>query len=129
MCYMYPQYYWFMGATLLVEISTWFIIARRVMHKSGISKRSIVLYWLISSFYYATWFLGRLILFPYLLFVCYKTWMGLVLENSSIYNVASIALITQSFLVMMCWKWTIDMLKNILESHYGNCKRKISEGL
>jgi TLC domain len=66
--YSRPDYQWCMGACMIVEVNTWFLIARRVFNKQGfppwvlnLSVVSIRVK-LISIFFYLTWILIRCLL-------------------------------------------------------------------
>ena len=71
--YFVPDYRWCMGACMIVEVNTWFLIARRVFNKQGFSPWIIDLSFvsirvkLISICFYVTWISIRCFLYPILM--------------------------------------------------------------
>ena len=110
--FMNPTYFWFMGSCLSIEANTWFLIARRVMNKSGVPVWKIDLPFgyslqlkLISVCFYTTWFLGRCILYPYLLNEVWTDW----------YEKREIALFVkmsmQALFTFLNLKWTYNLIQ------------------
>lgn len=129
LCLLQPWTYWYMGANILVEINTWFIIARRCMHKSGISKNSFLTYVLVSGSYYLSWIIFRLIMFPYLFYLNYLAWVELKQEKGSVFNLTLWGLINTGIFLSLMIKWSFDIIRNkILSPHRGH-QRTIDKGL
>ena len=128
--YMVPEYYWYMGALLIVEVNTWLIIARRVIHNSGISKRHYLLYAFISSSYYISWIVIRICIYPYLTFLCYQKWIETSKENGSYVNIIGMVFMMTFSLSSLNVKWTYDMVMGKLRFlRSGSSNAKILKGL
>mmetsp|Transcript_58032 Transcript_58032/g.79083 ORF Transcript_58032/g.79083 Transcript_58032/m.79083 type:complete len:254 (-) Transcript_58032:605-1366(-) len=97
--YNIPQYGWCMSSCMLVEINTWFIIARR--------------YWdhwpLHSFFFYVTWISIRLILYPWLVYRFALAYLEHSAYTQNPYNPIVCAPFLQVLLVGLNIKWTRDL--------------------
>ena len=58
---LWPQYQWFMGACLSVEINTWFLILRRVLFKQNASE-----FWrtTVGACFYISWIAIGIFVYP-----------------------------------------------------------------
>eukprot|EP00450_Noctiluca_scintillans_P007938 CAMPEP_0194486478 /NCGR_PEP_ID=MMETSP0253-20130528/7110_1 /TAXON_ID=2966 /ORGANISM="Noctiluca scintillans" /LENGTH=352 /DNA_ID=CAMNT_0039326569 /DNA_START=43 /DNA_END=1101 /DNA_ORIENTATION=- len=125
MCYLiipkfYPQYMWIMGACMLVEVNTWFLIARRVFNKTGEKPFSVgvgmvksLRISVVSTCFYFSWVFVRIVLNGFVL-----------LEILSIYRVevevthvlpvdiCILSPLVQTILIVMNTKWTIDLARS-----------------
>ena len=113
-----PQTYYIMGLNMSVEANTWFLIARRVFNKQGFSPWTISLpslfsirIKLISIFFYITWILIRLVIFPSVIFKLihlYQYYSRLSSAETSTKCVL-LAIIFQLVLCTLNLKWTKDL--------------------
>lgn len=112
-----PGTYYLMGLNMSVEANTWFLIARRVFNKQGFPPWTISLssvfsirIKLISIFFYITWFVIRLIIFPIVLIKLIEIHE----MHYEITNKPDIAVILAiMFQVVLCTlnlKWTKDLV-------------------
>ena len=110
--HLYPEQFWFMGMCLSIEINTWFLIARRVANKQGFSVWTLsglpfglsVRLKVISACFYVTWFIGRCLLFPYLLTVVLQEWF-----ESKRFSLL-LKLCMHSLFTYLNLKWTYDLV-------------------
>ena len=115
-----PFYYeparWCMGACMIVEVNTWFLIARRVFNKQGFPPWIIDLSFvsirvkLISIFFYITWIGIRCLLYPYLLWIFTLEWLDLSSKTGSKVNPLLITVPLQACFCLLNLKWTYDLL-------------------
>ena len=92
------QYAWLMGTCLLVEVNTWFLIARR--------------HFKIFNFaFYFTWVLIRLLIYPLLFFVIFFTYRDHSHQVGTRFNLLFFAPLFQSVFIVLNFKWTIDLLR------------------
>jgi len=113
---LYPEYQWCMGACLSVEINTWFLIARRVLNKVGVSPWIIDLPFLfsvrvklISISFYITWVSIRCIFYPVLMFRFYDIWVQHSARHGTHFHLISFVLPIQSVFCILNAKWTYDL--------------------
>jgi hypothetical protein len=119
---MRPEYGWLMGACMIVEVNTWFLIARRTLNRLGDKpftqgvplKKSCRLV-LVSSCFYVTWFTIRLLFYPYLLFVIIGEWLKYSWRVESYLNIIALTPVMQAVLIYLNVKWTIDLLRSKLK--------------
>jgi len=135
----YPEYRWFMGACMSVEINTWFLIARRVFNKQGFPPWVIDLPFsisirvkIISVFFYLTWIGTRCALYPMLWFEFYNIWERLTEQTGTVFNLFAIVLSLHTVFVILNFKWTYDLCLSKMrwwkkQKHGG--KEEISKGL
>lgn len=134
--YYYPEYRWLMGACMLVEINTWFLIARRVFNKQGFPPWVIDLppfisirVKLISIFFYTTWIGIRCILYPIIFVVLSKLWVALCEKHATRCNVLTIALTLHSVFCLLNFKWTLDLLMSKVRYWRKGGDYKVDKGL
>mmetsp|Transcript_46439 Transcript_46439/g.107586 ORF Transcript_46439/g.107586 Transcript_46439/m.107586 type:complete len:212 (+) Transcript_46439:3-638(+) len=128
--YIRRQYGWLMGACMIVEVNTWFLIARRSFNKNGDkpfqtgvhpwkSLRLII----VSTCFYITWFAIRLVFYPLLLIVICKEWYAYSLEVRTPLNLIAVTPVMQLIFIFLNVKWTVDLVRS-------KCKgRGVSKGL
>jgi len=118
-----PQYGWLMGACMIVEVNTWFLIARRSFNKRGdkpfttgvpVIKSFRML--IVSSCFYVTWFVIRLGFYPYLLVVIVQEWLFETKRVGTPLNLIAITPVFQCIFIFLNIKWTIDLLRSKLKS-------------
>jgi TLC domain len=114
--YFQPDYQWCMGACMIVEVNTWFLIARRVFNKQGfppwILNLSIVSIRvkLISIFFYLTWILIRCCLYPYLLVEFTNAWLEHSQRVGTKWNVILLSVPLHAAFCLLNLRWTHDLL-------------------
>ena len=120
--YTTPRYFWFMGATLFVEINTWIMIARRQVFLTRLSKLK-PLYFVIEVLFYGTGAV-RVIWFIYLLkYEIYVYGRDYHLYNTP-YNIVFWGIINQVGLVVMSLHHSIIMAMNLLKTKPTDQKEK-----
>jgi len=129
--YCYPKLRWSMGVCMLVEINTWFLIARRVFNRQGFPPWTIDLPYfvsvrvkLISICFYISWILIRCIVYPYMLI----PYFGIYREmrdkrGGSPYNIMIIAILIHTIFCAFNTKWTLDLINSKLRQ-WKSKKRK-----
>lgn len=116
--YRFPEDRWLMGACLSVEVNTWLLIARRVVHKQGprptfFSIRTKV----ISVLFYTTWFFIRCYVYPVILRVFLMLWLAQWEETGDMFGSHYIlALLLHSVFCLLNFKWTFDLLMSAWRS-------------
>lgn len=136
--YMKAEYQWCMGACMIVEINTWFLIARRVFNKQGfppwvigLSVVSIRIK-LISILFYITWIGIRCLLYPYLMVAFYRQWMDLSVRVGTKFNVLLLSVPLHACFCLLNLKWSYDLLMSKIRywRRKGNYKdSSVSKGL
>lgn len=119
---MQPKFAWFMGACMLVEVNTWFLIARRVFNKlgeksfaAGVSLRTSLRLAVVSVSFYVSWFAIRIFLYPYLFVAIVQEWYQYWGETGTPLNLVLICPFIQSVLICMNFKWTVDLIRSKLK--------------
>lgn len=126
--YLRPRYGWLMGACMLVEVNTWFIIARRYFNKRGLkpcapgvpvatSLRLLT----VSFCFYVTWFVIRLGFYPYLLVVIVNEWFKYSIEVGTPLNLIAVCPVMQLVFIFLNLKWTVDLIRSKLKG-FGPAK-------
>jgi hypothetical protein len=114
--YMYEKCHWCMGACLIVEVNTWFLIARRVFNKQGFSPWIIDLSFfsirvkLISILFYTTWILIRCLWYPYLMIPFYRIWLRHSHQVNTKINLVMLTLPLHFAFCCLNLKWSYDLL-------------------
>lgn len=114
--YRHASYQWCMGACMLVECNTWFLIARRVFNKQGFPPWIIDLSFvsirvkLISIFFYTTWVAIRVVLYPYLLPLFYQVWLDHSAKVGTKMNLVFWCVPLHSVFCLLNLKWSYDLL-------------------
>ena len=113
-----PKFSYWISLALLVEINTFFITARRYYHK----------YIILDIFFWITWILFRLIMYPYIIYNFISIYQNYSILKETNINVALIPLFVFIFLTCLNFKWTFDLIKktclqkyksdNIHQKHY-----------
>jgi len=120
--YLRPQYGWLMGACMLVEVNTWFLIARRSFNKNGdkpfttgVALQKSVRLLLVSLCFYVSWFVIRLGFYPYLLVVIVLEWYKYSVQVGTPVNIIAITPIMQCIFIFLNIKWTTDLIRSKLK--------------
>ena len=105
-----------MGACMIVEINTWFLIARRVFNKQGFPPWIIDLSFvsirvkLISILFYVTWIGIRCILYPYLMHEFYHVWLTHSHRVGTKWNIVFLCVPLHAIFCLLNLKWSYDLL-------------------
>ena len=134
--YFVPAYRWCMGACMIVEVNTWFLIARRVFNKQGFPPWVIDLSFvsirvkLISLFFYVTWIAIRCILYPYLLWPFAQAWVEHSAKVGTKMNIVMLCVPLHACFCLLNLKWSYDLLMSKIRywRRRGNWK-EASKGL
>jgi len=113
---------WMMGACMLVEVNTWFLIARRSFNKrgdkpfqTGVSLAKSVRLLTVSVCFYVTWFVIRLGIYPYLFVVITRDFFLYSAEIGTYMNLLLPAPLMQCVFIFLNIKWTIDLIRSKLK--------------
>merc|ERR1712087_580550 len=71
---------------------------------------------LVSFSFYVTWFVIRLIFYPYLLIIIARSVWDYGLEMGTFFNRLLIAPVIQVALIVLNVKWTVDLIRSKLKS-------------
>lgn len=113
-----PEFMYLMGLNMSVEANTWFLIARRVFNKQGLTpwtltfQRHSIQIKVISICFYITWIVIRILLYPaigFKLYGCYGKARALKRESKACYIIA-FAVVFQILLCVLNLKWTRDLI-------------------
>lgn len=124
--YYRPERRWCMGACMIVELNTWFLIARRVFNKQGFPPWTINLSFVsfrlkfISICFYVTWFSLRCFLYPFLLLNFTNEWRKESKRHGTYFNIDLVPPILHLIFCILNLKWTIDLIS----SKYRYLKRQ-----
>eukprot|EP00929_Paragymnodinium_shiwhaense_P055275 TRINITY_DN27700_c0_g4_i1.p1 TRINITY_DN27700_c0_g4~~TRINITY_DN27700_c0_g4_i1.p1 ORF type:complete len:396 (+),score=84.15 TRINITY_DN27700_c0_g4_i1:132-1319(+) len=117
--YTYPEYGWLMGACMIVEVNTWFLIARRAFNTqgdkpfcTGVSLPKSLRLCLISSCFYVSWFSIRLVVYPCLFVVIVQEWWKFSQKVGTPLNPIALTPLIQAVLIFLNIKWTIDLVRS-----------------
>jgi len=119
----YPEYRWFMGAILSVEVNTWFLICRRVMYKSSGKPVSPVLSETVSMMFYLTWILIRCIIYPAVLVEFLRLAVEKIAETGTLWHLPMIFIPAHFALCVLNLKWTYDLFAPIIKRWMGTGPR------
>merc|ERR1712157_486966 len=110
------------------EGNTWFLIARRTWNKKGdkpfspgMHLRKSLRLTLVSTGFYASWIMIRVLFYPYLWFQIVHEWYKFSLEVGTPINSILITPIIQTVLICLNLKWTLDLVRSKLK---GRSKSK-----
>jgi hypothetical protein len=116
----YPEYSWFMGAILSVEINTWFLILRRVVFKMSPARPvSPLVGQIVSAMFYLTWILIRCIIYPGVLFQFLQLAAARIAETGSVWHPEMLFIPTHAVLCILNLKWTYDLFQPIVKRWLG----------
>jgi hypothetical protein len=106
-----PDFRWFMGACLSVEINTWFLILRRYKRKD----RNPMLQEIISILFYVSWVAIRCVVYPAIMVVFLRMAHAEVVRTDSLWHWQFIFLPVHFFLCVLNLKWTYDLFLPIVK--------------
>lgn len=117
-----PEHGWLMGACMIVEVNTWFLIARTALNKRGDRMFTTgVTFWksirtaTISGCFYLSWFVIRLVIYPYLLIVITREWIKESNRVGTPLNLIAITPVMQCVFIFLNMKWTVDLIRSKLK--------------
>lgn len=114
--YRKSDYRWCMGACMIVEVNTWFLIARRVFNKQGFPPWIIDLSFvsirvkLISILFYTTWIAIRCVLYPYLMLPFWEAWSIETAKYGTRWNLIALCVPLHACFCLLNLKWSYDLL-------------------
>lgn len=114
----FPQYRWFMGSLLSVEINTWFLILRRVVFKAS-SPVPPAIQQLVSVMFYLTWILTRCVIYPNVLLTFFQLAAERIEETGVYWHMEMSFIVTHFGLVLLNIKWTYDLFEPIVKRWLG----------
>ena len=118
--YRYYQCGKLMSICLTVEINTLLLTARRLLvpynNYSEYNKIINIIQSFISFNFYLSWIFIRLIMFPIIALEVYKFWNQEYLVTKYVVNIYSYPLISQTFLCLLNYKWTFDLIRTKLKN-------------
>jgi hypothetical protein len=116
----FPEYRWFMGSILSVEVNTWFLIARRLDYKSnGSGKFAFLITESISAMFYLTWIVTRCIIYPMVLLQFFQLCQDKIQETGTYFHLAMIFIPFHFALCLLNLKWTYDLFKPLVNRWLG----------
>jgi hypothetical protein len=110
----YPEYRWFMGACLSVEINTWFLILRRVTFKRKASLWPMLLE-AVSLSFYLSWIVIRCFLYPAILMVFLQMATREVIATRKLWHWPMMFIPVHLFLCVLNLKWSYDLFQPIVK--------------
>ena len=134
----YPEYQWFMGAILSVEINTWFLIARRLVYGSRNNATTTppstllsVTQFIISSLFYLSWIVIRCYLYPSYLIWFFVMAEERIRETQVYFHNEMIFICVHTVLCLLNLKWSYDLFTPIVKRWLGLGPKQvtISSGL
>jgi hypothetical protein len=106
-----PEFRWFMGACLSVEINTWFLILRRYKRKD----RNPMLQEIVSWLFYVSWVAIRCFVYPAIMVVFLQMAHEEVVKTDTLWHWQFIFLPIHFFLCLLNLKWTYDLFEPIVK--------------
>jgi len=104
----YPEYQWCMSYCMLVEINTWFLIAKRTWTSVRV----------FETCFYVSWVALRNVLYPWLIYAFYHEWRSETAKCGSPWNPILITPIFQVALTALNCQWTYTLMSK--RSSKGN---------
>lgn len=134
--YYFPHIRWAMGVCMMVEINTWFLIARRVFNRQGFPPWTIglpgrlfsVRLKLISICFYISWIFIRIIVYP-IIMLEYVTMYRAEVAMWGRLNVMGICLVIHAVFCVLNAKWTIDLFHSKVRQWRAGVGTKVESGL
>jgi len=109
----WPEYRWFMGACLSVEINTWFLILRRVVYKRK-EQLPHVLVEVVSMLFYVSWIAIRCFIYPAILVHFLHLAREKVETTNRLWHWPMIFIPVHFFLCILNLKWSYDLFEPII---------------
>lgn len=119
---LWPEYRWFMGACLSVEINTWFLIMRRVLFKQNAHE-----FWrqTVGLCFYISWIVIRIFVYPAIFAMFCVMARERIIETGRLWHWPMIFMPVHLFLCILNLKWSYDLFVPMLRTK----TTKIASGL
>ena len=114
----YPEYRWFMGSILSVEVNTWFLILRRVVFKNGRPLHPLLAD-TVSLLFYVTWILIRCIIYPGVLVTFFAIAYEKIQTSGTYWHLPMVFIPVHFILCCLNLKWTYDLFQPIIRTWMG----------
>jgi hypothetical protein len=128
----WPEYRWFMGACLSVEINTWFLIMRRVLYKRKDQIHPAIME-MVSIAFYASWIIIRVFIFPAIMVTFCQMAYETVQTTGKLWHWPMMFIPIHFFLCVLNLKWTYDLFQPIFVRMFSASDRtpptRIASGL
>jgi len=111
---LWPEFRWFMGACLTVEINTWFLILRRVVFKRQ-DKLPKALVETISLSFYISWIIIRCVIYPGIMFIFLQMAHREIQITRQFWHWPMLFLPVHFFLCVLNLKWSYDLFQPIVQ--------------
>lgn len=120
----YTRYQCYMGPLLSVELNTWFLICRRLVHRSnycpsGYAKVSPIITTAVSTLFYITWVAIRCYLYPHILVHFFYIWKEEIEAEGKYLFLELLFIPVHTVLCILNLKWTYDLFKPIIQRWMG----------
>ena len=106
----FPEFRWFMGSVLSVEVNTWFLILRRVVYKTDLNIPPLISE-SVSALFYVTWVLIRCVIYPGVLLTFCQMANDAIRTTGTVLHIPMIFIPIHFFLCLLNLKWTYDLFK------------------
>jgi len=118
-----PEFRWCMGACLSAELSSWFLIARRVAFlRKNLIPTAVT--WFLTVMFYASWIVIRLMLYPYIMAIYVGKARVVLDETGTLMHWPVIFLPVHFILCLMNFRWTLGLLYPILRKRFQSAAEK-----
>jgi len=126
----WPEYRWFMGACLSVEINTWFLIARRVVYKRRDQMPAFVQD-VVSQLFYLSWIVIRMYVYPLIMYIFCRMAYEEIVKTGVFWHWPMMFMPVHFFLCVLNLKWSYDLFKPIILRWFGSRKEEtgVASGL
>lgn len=110
---MWPEYRWFMGACLSVEVNTWFLILRRVVYKRKDEIPPLIIE-AVSICFYVSWIVIRCFIYPAIMVCFLQMAHERVVETAQLWHWPMVFIPVHFFLCLLNLKWSYDLFEPII---------------
>lgn len=127
----WPEFRWFMGACLSVEVNTWFLIVRRVLYKRKDRIHPAILEFVSLSFY-MSWIAIRIFLYPTIMYIFVNMYFDAVARTGVWFHWPMIFMPVHFFLCLLNLKWSYDLFQPLITTWLSRSKEQevgLSSGL
>lgn len=108
-----PQFQWHAAICISVEFNTLSLISKRRVRSDSL------IFHVLTMFFFGSWLIQRLILFPILVYFFYTEWQRYTIIQGTPYNIAAASPIFIGIISFMNYMWTIQLLS----------KKKMDQGV
>ena len=109
----FPEFRWFMGACLTVEINTWFLIMRRVVYKHR-NQVPPFAQEIVSQCFYASWVVVRMYIYPGIMYVFCRLAYEEGVKTGIWFHWPMIFMPVHFILVLLNLKWSYDLFQPMI---------------